>query len=916
MKIRGKFSVNGEPVVFESEDSLSLLRFLREELHLMGTKNGCEKGHCGACTVIVDGKAVRSCLLRMGKMQGTQVETIENLAPGGRLHPLQRAFIAEGAIQCGFCTPGMVMSAKALLDKNPHPTDEEIKKALKFNICRCTGYAVIIRAIHRAARMMDGERDSAPVTASDVVSVGMGLPKVDAAAKVRGFPIFADDYIAPGMLIGKLLFSEYAHARIVSIDVSAAEQAPGVALVLTGKDIPGRNAFGLFRAEQPVLAENEVKYLGEPVAAVFAETREQAEAARALIKVEYGRLPAVLSPFDAMKPNCPPVHATHADNIAHEVHVRKGDVDKAFAKADVVVEGDYYTPAIEHAYLEPEACLAKPDGDNGGVTVWTGNQGSVSFQDAIAMSLDLPNERVRVVYTPCGGGFGGKEEPTVQIHAALAAVRTGRPVKLTLTREESIRMSTKRHPMHIHMEHGATRDGRIIAVQSHVVADGGAYLSMTQPVIFRSAVICTGPYEVENVKADSYGYYTHNNPSGAFRGFGSTQATFGAEVQMDKIARALGISPIELRRKNALAPGKQTCTGQVLHSGVGYLGTLKDVSSRFEQMREEYAAKPRPAHVKFGVGVASAYKNVGIGTGLPDGAGAVVEVLPTGRVMVRHGATDMGQGCDTIAAQIAATELHLPYALFDVIACDTATCPDGGMTTASRQTYVTGNAVKKTAALLYQRLHPYLEKIDGPVTRKTLREIYAAAAEKGESLRVEANYIPPKTYKHKTDANHHPGDKDPEFDIHYAFCFVSVGVAVEVDTRTGEVTVLKVLASQDVGKALNPKNVIGQIEGAVSMGMGFATSEQFLENETAIITDTYKKLHVPTFDNLPEVKAMYVEVKDDGGPYGAKGIGEVGLNPMAPAISNAIFDAVGVRAQSLPMTKEKILALLQEKEQD
>lgn len=909
--------VNGVPVTCEVEEKWTLLRFLREKLGLMGTKNGCEKGHCGACTVIVNGRAIRSCLLRMERLQGAQVETIEGIAPKGRLHPLQRAFVDEGAIQCGFCTPGMIMAAKALLDKNTHPTDAEIKKALQFNICRCTGYAVILRAVKRAAAMLEaGETIVDPAVLSYTQPVGAGLPKVDAYAKVRGLPVYADDYVADGMLVGKLLYADYAHARIVSIDTAEAERAPGVALVLTGKDVPGPNAFGLFRAEQPVIAKEEVRYLGEVVAAVFAETREQAEAARALIRVEYERLPAILSPFDAMRPDSPTVHATHENNLAHEVHVRKGNVEQAFAEADVVVEGDYVTAAIEHAYLEPEACLAKPDADGKGVTVWSGNQGSVSFQEAIASNLCLGKERVRVVMTPCGGGFGGKEEPTVQIHAALAAVRTGRPVKLTLTREESIRMSTKRHPMFIHMKHGATKDGKITAVESHVVADGGAYLSMTQPVIFRSAVICTGPYEVENVKADSYGYYTHHNPSGAFRGFGSTQATFGAEVQMDKIARALHMDPIELRRKNALAPGKQTCTGQVLHSGVGYLGTLEDVASRFEPMRTEYAAKPRPANRKFGVGFASAYKNVGIGTGLPDGAGAYVEILPTGRVHVYHGAADMGQGCDTLAAQIAATELHLPYELFDVTACDTATCPDGGMTTASRQTYVTGNAVKKTASLLYERLRPYLEQVDGPITQKTLQEIFLKAAEKGESLRMESYCLPPKTYKHKTDANHHPGQPEEELDIHYAFCFVTVGVAVEVDTETGEVTVLKVLASQDVGKALNPQNVIGQVEGAVSMGLGFALSEQFLESETEIITDTYHKLHVPTFSNLPEMEAMYVEVKDDGGPYGAKGMGEVGLNPIAPAISNAIFDAVGVRAQHLPMTKEKVLALLHEKEQN
>lgn len=913
MTVKGTITVNGRAIPYETDAQLSLMRFLREYLGLMGVKNGCEQGHCGACTVIVNGRAQRSCLLRMGKLDGAQVVTVEGLSQNGFLDVVQQAFVEEGAIQCGFCTPGMILAAKALLDQNPHPTDDEIKKALRFNICRCTGYVSILRAIHRAVRMKDEGWRPMPAPQDNAMPIGRSLPRVDAVEKVCGKPIFADDYTAPNMLIGKLLYPPYAHARIRAIDVTAAAQAPGVALVLTGKDIPGINQFGVFRVEQPVLATDEVRFLGDPVAAVFAQTREQAEYARSLIQVDYEPLPALLSPQEAAKPGATPVLPGHKDNLAHEVHVRKGDVDMAFADADVIVEGDYETPAVEHAYLEPESCFAKPDGD-GGVTVWTGSQGSEAFRQAIADNLAIPKEKVRVVLTACGGAFGGKEEPTVQVQAALAALRTGRPVKITLTRQESIRTSVKRHPMSIHMKHAAKRDGTVTAVESYVVADGGAYLSSTQPVVFRSAVICTGPYDVANVRADSYGYYTHHNPSGAFRGFGSTQATFAAEVQMDKIARALHMDPIALRRKNALRSGSRTCTGQVLQSGVGYLGTLADVGSRIEQLRRVYGSMERPAHVKFGVGVASAYKNVGIGTGLPDGGSAVVEITPEGRVRVCHGAAEIGQGCNTVAAQIAAAQLHVPYDLIDVVSCDTAICPDGGMTTASRQTYVMGNAVKKTADLLYKRLSSYLA--DGEVTQASLRAAFQASLENGEPLRAEATYIPPKTYPHQTDANHHPGQSDEEFDIHYAYCFVTMGVAVEVDTKTGAVKVLKVLASQDVGRAINPHNVIGQIEGSVAMGMGYALTEQFLEDDTQVLTDTLQKCHLPNFSNIPDIDAMYVEVKDDNGPYGAKGIGEVGLNPMAPAISNAIYDAVGVRAQSLPITREKLLALLHQKEQD
>ena len=914
MKVKMNLTVNGKAMEIEVEEKLSLLRFLREELHLMGTKNGCEKGHCGTCTVIVDGEAKRACLLRMNKLQGAVVETIEGINQNEKLHYIQQAYIEEGAVQCGFCTPGMIMATKALLEQKEEPKEEEIKEALKNNLCRCTGYTSIINAVKRAAVLKKEQQEKKQEFFSKDY-IGVSVVKKDAVDKVKGNVVFAEDYTEEGALQGKLLYSEHAHARIRSIDTEEAKKAPGVALVLTGKDIPGRNTFGLFYPQQPVIAEEEVKYLGEVVAAVFAETREQAEYARSLIKVQYEVLPAQLSPIENIKEEAPLIHTDKESNILHHVKVRKGNIEEGFAKADIIVEGYYYTPAIEHAYLEPEACLARPEKD-GGVTVWTGNQGSVSFQDTISKCLDIPLEKIRIIYTPCGGGFGGKEEPTVQIHAALAAILTKRPVKMALTREESIRTSTKRHPMHIWMRHGATKDGKMVAMESKVIGDAGAYISLTMPVIFRSAVTASGPYEMDHVKADSYGVYTHNNPGGAFRGFGSTQASFATEIQMDKIARALEMDPIEIRRINGFDTGKVTSTGQVLKEGIGYLGTLEAVEEKLQELKAEKEKAVLPEHKKLGIGIASSYKNVGIGTGKPDKAGAIVELLKNGRLSVRVGATDMGQGSDTVMAQIAATVLSVPYDLIDVVACDTATCPDGGMTTASRQTYVTGNAVKQTAEQLKAKLHPYFccEAKDKEINQQYLMKVYKEAKEKGLDTLVESVYMPAKTYPHRDCADHVPGVEEQEFDIHYAYCFATAGVLVEVDTLTGEVKVLKTLAAQDVGKAIHPQSVKGQIEGAVVMGVGFALTEEFLENETTILTDNLHKLHVPKITEAPIIEAMIVEIGQPEGPFGAKGMGEVGLNPMAPAISNAIFDAVGVRMQHLPMKKEKVLAALKEVE--
>jgi CO/xanthine dehydrogenase Mo-binding subunit/aerobic-type carbon monoxide dehydrogenase small subunit (CoxS/CutS family) len=930
-------TVNGVRIARDVEASLSLLRFLREDLGLVGAKNGCEKGHCGACTVIVDGKARRSCVLKASRMEGSEIQTIEGISgPGGELHPLQRAFVLEGAVQCGFCTPGMIMASKALLDRVSDPSEAEIAEALRDNLCRCTGYAAIRRAIHRFVRERgrDGRAETGdgppPAAARRAGAVGAPLPRKDAPAKARGEALFAEDLadrFALGRagpiasagaksLVGKMLFSERSHARIASLDIAKASAAEGVALVLTAKDVPGLNAFGLFVPQQPVIADDEVRYLGDVVAVVLAETREEAEAGRSLVSVRYEELPVLSSPEANMEEGAPLLHSDTKSNIVHETHVRKGDSGRAFASADIVIENEYETQAVEHAYLEPESCLAIPDPD-GGVTVFTGNQGSGDYRSMIAASLALPDDKVRVVLVACGGGFGGKEEPTVQIQAALGALLTGRPVRMALSREESIRMSTKRHPMRIRMRHAASSDGTILAVESRAIADAGAYVSQTIPVVFRSAVTATGPYEVESVVADSYGIYTHKNPSGAFRGFGSTQASFACEIQMDELARALGMDPVRLRRKNGFAPGKRTGTGQLLDEGVGYLGTLEAASDALARMRADFGKSPPPPGKGIGFGIASSYKNVGIGTGLADGAGAIVELGPEGRVSVRTGAADMGQGSDTVAAQIAAECLGLPYELVDVVACDTRTCPDGGMTTASRQTFVTGNAVKMAAQELRERLAAFLPaggaSGDPVASAAELRGIRERALAAGLSVLAEARYLPPPTRAHRTEAAPSPGEGGSDPGIHYAYCFASSAVAVEVDLETGAVRPLRLFIAQDVGRAINPMSVVGQIEGAAAMGLGYALSESFVADERGVLTDTLRKLGVPRIVDLPPIEVAIVERSQPGGPFGAKGMGEVGLNPVAPALSNAIFDAVGVRLRSLPMTRDKVLAELRKR---
>ncbi len=895
-------TVNGECVHLDENPVGTLLEWLRGERGLVGTKNGCGVGQCGSCTVLIDGKVAKACVTKLARLDGKSVETIEALAPGGSLHPIQRAFVVEGAVQCGFCTPGMVMATKALLDENPHPSEAEIRVAIDPNLCRCTGYSSIIRAVQRAAgmpvRQPNGRLAEPDVPAAGVAPaaaaayapaatpvVGTSPVRKDAIAKVRGDRVFADDYSESAQLYGAFFLSEVDHARLVSIDTAGAQSIPGVVRVLTAADIPGRNGFGLQLPHQPVLVGDEIRYRGEPLAFVVAESERVARDAAATIAVTVDELPVLHDPDEALAAGAPALH--EGGNVAHTVRFRKGDVAAAFADADLIVEGEYRTPAVEHAYLEPEACLAVPgESPEPRVTVYTANQGSGAFQQMIAASLAIDPSEVRVVYTPAGGGFGGKEEPTVQIQAALAAYLTGRPVKVTLDRRDSVRISTKRHAARIRMRHAVKRDGTLTGMESDVIADAGAYLSLTRPVIFRTVVMAGGPYEIPSVRLESHGVYTNTNPSGAFRGFGSTQIAFASELQMDKIARKLGIDPIELRRRNALAPGKVTVMGHRLSDGVGYLETLARVEAALD--RERTSLTPATGK-QIGVGIASAYKNVGIGNGLSDEASAAAEIHEDGSYTVYVGATDIGQGSDTVMAQIAADTLGVSYDSVRIVSSDTASCPDAGMTTASRQTYISGNAIAMAAASLRSRI----DAAGGPAA--------FLSATTTEERRVEERYRPPET-AHLPEVLEEVDSAGPDgLPVHFAYCYTTMAAIVEIAPDGSGLKVLKLITSQDVGRAIHPQNVYGQVEGAAVMGYGFAVRERFENGRNGTPTLTLNALGVPRATDAPELESYIVEVPTDAGPFGAKGIGEIPLNPAAPAISAAIHDAIGRYVQTLPI---------------
>lgn len=901
-----RFVVNGREVAAEVDPERSLLSFLRGELGLVGAKNGCGQGHCGTCTVIVDGRARRACTTRMKQVAGRHVQTIEGLAvgqfPDVLLHPLQYAFLEMDAVQCGFCTPGMIMSAKALLDENPDPTPEQVRAALKGNLCRCTGYQRIVKAVLRAADLLrEGRRLLPPPLAPEGAGVGSSPTRLLSLPKVLGLPLYTADLPAPGALVARLVLSQHPHAEILDIDVSAAERVPGVVRVVTHRDIPGRKTYGHIKPHQPVLAFDRVRMIGDPVAMVLAETEEAAARACALVRVGYRVLPGVFTPADALAPGAPSLH--EEGNLLCTVAYRKGDPEAAFRRPDVVVvEGEYFTPAVEHAYLEPEAALALPTGD--GVEVHCPSQGSFDFQEQIAETLAIPRPRCRVVYVPAGGAFGGREEPLGAIHAALGAWLTGRPVRLVLTREESIVMSTKRHAEYLRYRTAATRDGKIVAMDIDILLDTGAYASLGPAVTTRSASFATGPYYVPNLRVRARAVYTNNPVAGAMRGFGSPQVAFAAETQMERLARRLGLDPFHIRRLNALRPGMTTATGDVLGPGHAFLATLDAV----EEAVKSLDVPPPPAGMRRGVGIACAYKNVGLGTGLQERAGCSMELLAGGKLLVRVGCVDTGQGSDTVMAQLAAEATGISLANVSVRASDTHDTPDAGITTGSRMVFLSGNAVWQTGLLFRERMRAEARELLGVAEGGAFdpARLYEEMARRGRRLFVEHEYVAPATRPIPPVVEDPP--RDPEGQrLHYAYCFTTQAAVVDVDEKTGKVYLRRLVAASDVGRILHRASTEGQVEGGVAMGVGYALYEELQVKEGRVLTTDLVKLGVPRSTQIPDIDVILVEDPLPHGPLGAKGMAELPVAATAPAIANAVYRAVGFSPSRLPVRPEHIL---------
>ncbi len=839
------FTVNGKEYT-ESKDT-TLLDYLRNTLNLTGTKDGCSEGACGTCSVIINGKLRKACTQKLSKLEGAEIITIEGLSEREKA-VYSYAFAEAGAVQCGYCIPGMIIAGKALIDTNPSPSSDDVKKAIRGNICRCTGYVKIEKAILLAARMLR-EGTEVPETEDDPKLSG-DMKRVDALEKATGKGKFTDDIRLDGMVYASALRSPYPRMRLIKLDTEEAEKDPGCIRIIKAEDVPF-NAHGHIIQDWPVLiAEGSItSYIGDALCLVVTKTREALEEIKGKIKIEYEVLPGVFSPEEALKDEIP-VHEGRSNLLDTEI-VNRGNVEKALRDSYYVYEGEFTTPFTEHAFMEPECAIAVPEED--GVYVYTGDQSIYDDQREIMRMLSLPKEKVHVHAMLVGGGFGGKEDMSVQHHAALAAYITKLPVNVRLTRQESLMVHPKRHPMKIKLKIGVADDGRIKAMDANIISDTGAYASLGGPVLQRACTHASGPYAFENFRVEGKALYTNNVPSGAFRGFGVTQSCFAVECALDEIAEKLGIDPFEIRMRNALRPGDVMPNGQIAGPDTAIIECL-------EAVRDAYYSSKR-------TGIALALKNSGVGVGSKD-TGRCILSVENGKIHIRSSAACMGQGVATVELQIAAETLNLPSSAFVVEPPDTERTPDSGTSTASRQTAFTGEAVRRAAAKLKEALSTSsLDALEGT-------EYF------GEFVFL-------------TD----PINSDKENPVsHLAYSYSAQVAELGEDGKVKAIT-----AACDAGTVINQKAIEGQIEGGVLMGMGYALTENF-RTEEGFVKSKYGMLGLLRSTDRPEIITKLV---NGGGKlasaYGAKGIGELCTIPTAPAIANAYRRTDGKNRHSLPL---------------
>ena len=848
------FFVNGCQV--STSKKQSLLRFLRDEMHLTSVKDGCSQGACGACTVLIDGETCKACVPQTDRLEGRSIITVEGLSKW-ESEVYTYAYGEAGAVQCGFCIPGMVMCTKGLLDRNPDPTEEEIKYALRNNYCRCTGYVKIIAAVKLAAKIMRAGR--IPAAGADDWMLGSRVHRLDVEEKVLGYGKYPDDYYLDGMCYGTALRSKYPRARVLSIDTTAAKALPGVIDVFTAADIPGENKIGHLKHDQYTMIPvgGLTHYLGDAIALVAAEDMETAEKAKKLIKVEYEVLPAVHNIQEAAAEGAPLVFDEETHNVQAYKHVSRGNAEEAISKAAHVISHHFETPWTEHAFLEPECAVAYIDDDGDVMIISTDQSAYCTFHES---SLMLGTDKVKCQNALVGGGFGGKEDMTVQHLAALITYLTRRPVKVRLTRAESLLIHPKRHHFEMDFTMGCDEEGHIMGVKAKVASDTGAFASLGGPVLERACTHAAGPYAYENFEIEGRAYYTNNPPAGAFRGFGVTQTCFATETLLNMMADEIGITPWEIRYRNAIRPGGVLPNGQIVDESTGLVETLEAVKEEYEAALA--AGKP--------VGIACAMKNAGVGVGIPDWGRVKLIVEEDAKLHIYSGASCIGQGLGTVLVQMTVTNTDLTRDDIVYERSNTWIAPDSGTTSGSRQTMITGEACRRACEKL----------MAAKGSDKTLKDLI------GQEFYGD--------YLAKTDPL---GADVPNPVSHVAY-----GYATQVcilDEKTGKID--RMIAAHDVGKAVNPLSCEGQIEGGVVMSIGYAVREKYPIDENCKPVEKYGSIGLFRAHEIPKIDAIVIDKPGLNVACGAIGIGEITSIPTAPAITDAYYRYDGSRRYVLPI---------------
>jgi len=845
------FTVNGKLV--ETEKEVSLLRFLRDDLKLKSIKDGCSQGACGTCTIIIDGKATRACVMTTKRAQGMNIVTVEGLSDEEK-EIFVYAFGAKGAVQCGFCIPGMVMSGKALVDKNPNPTEAEIKEAIKGNICRCTGYKKIIEAIDLVAQIKRGEKQiDKELEKGDSFGVGSNAFRIDVREKVLGYGEYCDDVEMDDMLHVSAVRSKYPRARILDIDFSEALAMDGVVAVYTAEGVPNNKVGHLQQDWDVMIPKGEItRFVGDAICLVVAESEEILKKAKALVKVDYEVLEPVRNITEAMAKDAPNIHPN--GNLCQSRHVRRGDTEAAIKNSKYVITETFDTPFTEHAFLEPECAIAFPYKD--GVKIYSSDQSVFDTRKEVAIMFGWDPEKVVVENKLVGGGFGGKEDVTTQHISALCAYKLNRPVKAKFSRDESLAFHPKRHAMHGTFTLGCDENGIFTGLDCDIYFDTGAYASLCGPVLERACTHAVGPYCYQNHDIRGYGYYTNNPPAGAFRGFGVCQSEFALESVIDLLAEKVGISPWEIRYRNAIEPEKVLPNGQIADCSTALKETLEAVKPYYDKYYPN-------------VGLACAMKNAGVGVGLPDTGRARLKIND-GKIEIYCGASDIGQGCATVFVQMVSESLGLPKSKIKNMGSNSEVDPDSGTTSGSRQTLISGEAIRRVSV----EVKAALDEAGGDLDKLNGREFYAEYFEPTDKLGADVPF--PKS--------------------HVAYAYATHLVILDDEGK-----VSKVIAAHDSGKVVNPISIQGQIEGGVLMSLGYALTEDF-KLQDCMVKSKFGTLGLMRSVDIPEIQAIYVEKKELlGVAYGSKGIGEIATIPTAPAVQNAYYKRDGKLRPKLPM---------------